>query len=144
MKGKIQFSEKQSFRNTWMFYLVLVIAVLSVIGALVPIWTNPGDIEAIIGMLIAGIVCLGLVFMLGFSKLETIIDDKAIYYRFPPFVNREQRIDKGDVSELYVRKYQPIWEYGGWGYRIRPGKGKALNVSGNMGLQVIKINGKAL
>ena len=95
-------------------------------------------------MIIVVIICRGLVLLLGRSKLETVIDDRAVYYRFPPFVNREHRLTQEDISEIYVRKYRPIWEYGGWGYRIRPGKGKALNVSGNIGLQIILKNGKAL
>ena len=144
MKGKIQYKESQSFRNTWMFYVVMGVAGLSMAGAMIPLWAKPGENEVIIAMIIVVIVCLGLVLLLGLAKLETVIDDRAVYYRFPPFVNREHRLTQEDISEIYVRKYRPIWEYGGWGYRIRPGKGKALNVSGNIGLQIILKNGKAL
>ena len=44
---------------------------------------------------------------------------------------------------MEVRRYSPILEYGGWGYR--PGRKKlALNVSGNQGLEIKFRNGRKL
>jgi hypothetical protein len=65
-----------------------------------------------------------------------------------------------DIENAYPRKYNPILEYGGWGYRagwgvnlgtkIRVGigsksgfrKGTAYNMRGNIGLQLELKNGK--
>jgi hypothetical protein len=47
--------------------------------------------------------------------------------------------------KAYIRKYNPIKDYGGWG--IRWGsfrKGNAYNMSGNMGLQLVFKDGKKL
>ncbi|WP_425392635.1 hypothetical protein [Ekhidna sp.] len=144
MKGKIQFKEEQSFIGTWMFYLVIGITTLSFIGASITIWLNETKEEGIIGLIIAGVVCGGVVVLFIYSKLYVTIDDRAIYYRYPPFVNSEHKLTQTDIKEVYVREYNPIWEYGGWGYRIRPGKGRALNVSGNQGLQLELSNGKKI
>ena len=144
MKGKIQYKEEQSFRNTWMYFVVIGVAFIALAGAVVPLWLGDGSPESLVGVVIALIVTIGLIVLFSFSKLTTIVDDKAIYYKFPPFVNTEKAITSADVKEMYVRKYRPIREYGGWGYRVRPGKGKALNVSGNEGLQIVKQNGKGL
>ncbi|MEM6644087.1 MAG: hypothetical protein AAF616_13990, partial [Bacteroidota bacterium] len=78
------------------------------------------------------------------SRLSTTIDSKALYYRFPPFVNKEKRLTGDDLQECYVRKYNPISEYGGWGYRIGIKNGKALNVAGKTGLQLVFKDGKKL
>ena len=144
MKGRILYKEVQYFRNTWIYYLIIGIAVLSLAGGFIPIIIHGGSPESIVGIFRVLLVISGLLVLFGFSKLETTIDEKTIYYRFPPFVNREQSLGKSDISEIFVRKYRPVWEYGGWGYRIRPGKGRAINVSGNIGLQIVKNNGKAL
>ena len=143
MKGKIQFKEEQSFKYTWMFYLVVGISVLAVAGTMIPLFTG-GDAEAIIGLLTASIVCIGVVALFSLSKLTTIVDDQAIYYRFPPFVNSEKRLGHRDIEQLFMRKYRPIWEYGGWGYRRRFGKGTALNIAGNKGLQIITKKGRKI
>jgi hypothetical protein len=45
------------------------------------------------------------------------------------------------VASIEVRKYSPIKEYGGWGFRYGFKNGKAYNISGNMGLQLILKNG---
>ncbi|MHC4643443.1 MAG: hypothetical protein ACYS32_17515, partial [Planctomycetota bacterium] len=50
-----------------------------------------------------------------------------------------------DLAEHYPRTYKPILEYGGWGIRCSfTGKGKAYNVSGNKGVQLVFTNGKKL
>ncbi|MCQ0110186.1 hypothetical protein JGC31_01235 [Zhouia sp. CL16] len=44
-----------------------------------------------------------------------------------------------------VIKYNPIKDYGGYGWRIGfRGKGKALNIRGNKGIQIIYKNNKKL
>ncbi|MHC4187375.1 MAG: hypothetical protein ACYSRQ_04200 [Planctomycetota bacterium] len=50
-----------------------------------------------------------------------------------------------DLKECYIRTYRPIKEYGGWGIRYGFGEsGKAYNVKGNQGLQLVFENGKRL
>jgi len=44
-----------------------------------------------------------------------------------------------EITQSYVRKYNPITEYGGWGLRWGL-KGKAYNMSGNKGIQLV-LNG---
>lgn len=144
MKGKLLFEEEQSFVNTWIFYLVIGLSVFAISGVGVSIWKDGFSSEKIAGLIIVFVVCLVIIIILGFSKLYLTIDSTTIYYRYPPFVNSEKRLTKDDVIELYVRQYKPIWEYGGWGYRVRPGKGRAMNVSGNKGLQFILKNNKQL
>ena len=144
MKKKILFKEVQSFKNTWLFYIILGMSLLSIGIAIILIFRNEGASEAIAGLAISILIVGGVVSFLLFSKLYTVIDEIAIYYRYPPFVNSEKKLTRQDIGDCYIRKYKPIWEYGGWGYRIRPGKGRALSVSGNQGLQIMLLNGKGL
>ena len=143
MKGKIQFQEEQSFVNTWMWYLVLGIGVLSVGGVAVGLFYSK-DAEGIVGLVITMITIGGVILLFATSKLYTTIDQDTIYYRYPPFVNSEKKITKEDLKELYVREYKAILEYGGYGYRFRFRSGRALNVAGNIGLQLTLKNNKRL
>ena len=144
MKGKLLFEEEQSFVGTWMWYLVIGISFLSIGGVVLSIWQAGVNSERIIGLVITSVVILAVTLLLSFAKLSVSIDSSTIYYQFPPFVNSEKALTRNDISEVYVRKYRPIWEYGGWGYRIKLGKGRAMNVAGNMGLQLILKNNKAI
>jgi hypothetical protein len=49
-----------------------------------------------------------------------------------------------DLNECFARKYRPILEYGGWGIRCGWKGGRAYNVSGNEGVQLVFKNGKRL
>lgn len=143
MKGKIHFKEEQSFVGTWMWYLVLGIAVLS-IGGIALSMTQGVDNEGIIGLILATVVTGAIILLLYTSKLYITIDQDTLYYRYPPYVNSEEEVTRQDIDEIYVRKYKPIWEYGGYGYRFRFRSGRAMNVAGNVGVQLIKKDGKRL
>jgi len=144
MKKKILFKEEQKLLNTLLFYVFLFFSVLAIAGMLIPIWLKEGTFESLALPIVPILIIISITFFFIRAKLETTIDEEAIYYRYPPFVNKEKKVSKQEVNECYVRKYKPIWEYGGWGYRVRLGKGKALNVAGNMGLQLVLSNGKGL
>ncbi|MEO9869378.1 hypothetical protein [Ekhidna sp.] len=143
MKGKLLFKEEQTFVGTWMWYLVIGISILSVGGTAVGLIYTQNN-EGVIGLIIAAIVTGGIIALFYTSKLYTSIDQDTLYYRYPPFVGSERKILKEDVKEIYVRKYKPIREYGGYGYRFRFRSGRALNVSGNEGLQLVLQNNKRI
>ncbi len=143
MKGKIIFKEEQSFVGTWMWYLVIGIAIVSVGGTIIGL-VHTTDTEGIIGLVIAALVTGGIIILFFTSRLYISIDHNRLYYRYPPFVNTEKVITRDDVKEIYVRQYKPIWEYGGWGYRFRMRSGRALNVAGNTGLQLVTKNDKRI
>jgi len=49
------------------------------------------------------------------------------------------------ISQAFIRQYQAVAEYGGWGYRnFSLGHGKALNVTGNQGIQLLFNDGSKL
>jgi hypothetical protein len=48
-----------------------------------------------------------------------------------------------EIKSANIRTYKPLMEYGGWGIRGF-GNNRALNISGNKGLQLEFKNGKKL
>ena len=71
------------------------------------------------------------------------MDERGISYRFYPFQLTTKLISWDTMHKCNTRRYKPIMEYGGWGFRIGLG-GKALNVKGNRGVQIELKNGKRL
>ena len=80
-----------------------------------------------------------------FLKLNTVIDERGILYRFSPIHRNSRLVAWKDIEKCYVKQYNPILDYGGWGYKfIGRGKGLAYNVKGNKGIQIEYKNGKKL
>jgi hypothetical protein len=76
-------------------------------------------------------------------QLETEVRTDGVFIRYFPFHLRASWFSAQELSECYARQYRPILEYGGWG--IRYGwKGRAYNVSGNKGVQLVFTNGRRL
>ncbi len=142
------YSEKQNFRSWWLWTLIgvvdAIIAYAIVLQLIMgtPIGTHPAPDGLLI---VLSLLLLSINLLVWSSELELRLDAQGVSFRYPPFIRRERNIDYGEISELYVRQYSPIVEYGGWGYRMGlMGKGKALNVKGNQGLQIVFSDGKKL
>jgi hypothetical protein len=96
---------------------------------------------------VSGVVILLLIALLLFIlKLKTRIDDIGIYYQFYPIHFTYRVITWNEITTCYVRNYNAIFEYGGWGFKssLRRKKGKSFTVKGKIGLQLELKNGKKL
>lgn len=144
--SKALFTEKQRFRQIWLIVLLLGIAGVMVWGFVqqiifgIPFGNNPAPDWMMYLMVLIPISIFGFFFSL---TLHTRVDKNGVSFRFFP-VHRNDRLIKWEsIKRVYVRKYKPIAEYGGWGFR-RGRSGIAYNTSGNMGLQIVLQDGKKI
>lgn len=93
-------------------------------------------------MLISSVVVVFVAVLFYFTKLETRLDETGITIRFFPFQRVYYYVKWEELESVQVRKYKPIMEYGGWGLRYSFRNGKAYNISGNQGLQLVLKSGK--
>jgi len=148
-EAELIYREEQRF-SLWLRWLVALLMALAVplsIFSLIKIPSEQGSpgILPIIILTIAGIfvpIAIAVLFLL--LNLETEVRPDGLYVRYFPFHINFKRFAVEDLSEYYARQYRPILEYGGWGVRCSLRKGKAYNVSGNRGVQLVFKNGKRL
>jgi len=143
------FREEQRFA-LWLRWLVVLSMVwippLSIFPLTkTPPEQSPNEILPAILLIVAGVfVPLTIAALFWLLKLETEVRPDGLYVRYYPFHIHFKRFTPDDLSEFYARKYKPIREYGGWGIRCGFGKGKAYNVSGDKGVQLVFKSGKRL
>jgi len=148
MKQDVSFTEQQWLRQKWLWILMFGINLLIFYGFIQqivfdkPYGTQPtSDLGITLVLLLMTVTTMLLLSI----RLDTEVDKDGIKYRYFPFHLTTKAISWDDVSKAYIRKYNPIMEYGGWGIRWGTyGKGNAYNVAGNMGLQLVLKNGKKL
>ena len=143
------YREEQRFGSwlRWLIALLMALAVPFSIFSLTKIPSEQGssDILPILTLIIVGIcVPIAVALLFWVLKLETEVRSDGLYIRFFPAHIHFKRFGVEDLSECYARKYKPLLEYGGWGIRCSLRKGKAYNVSGNKGVQLVFISGKQL
>ena len=141
------FIEEQRFNQTWIIVLILVSAFVPV-GIVFGTYIKDAnsfsnwELFSILSLIIGA---SGLIFLF---KLTTRIDEKGIHYKFFPFHWRFKTIYWENISHAHVRTYDALTEYGGWGLKggvlWKRHKGTAINVSGNIGIQLELKNGKKL
>jgi hypothetical protein len=134
MKSNLLFSEKQRFNQWWLWAFLIGINLLFVYVALF----QPNIILTLSFVFTLILTLLFLIF-----RLETHISEEKIYVRLYPLQLKYKEYKWSEISKCSIRQYSPIGEYGGWGLRGF-GKNKAINISGNLGLQLDFINNKKL
>ena len=131
----------------WLVYLSMGLSVAITIFALAKESAgenSQASWEIFLGVLVGIGVPLIITALFLLLKLETEVKSDGLYVRFFPFHIHFKRFGREDLSEYYARQYKPIREYGGWGIRYSLRNGKAYNVSGNKGVQLVLSSGKKL
>ena len=144
------FREVQAF-GSWLRSLLVVLMAVSVAIFSIALWetiTNPETPDILVPVLlsiVAMAIPIAVTILFFILKLETEVRTDALYVRFYPMHIRYKKFTTDNLQQHYARRYRPILEYGGWGIRCSfTGKGKAYNVSGNKGVQLVLTNGKKL
>ena len=142
MGSTILFSEKQRFRQIWIWLFLLVLDGFFLFKLFnYPAHSQPFNKD----FLPPAIVTLLITFLFGVIRLDTQIRQDGVYVRFFPVRVNFRKYPWEDIEKIFVRKYSPLGEYGGWGIRFSlSGKGRALNTSGNKGIQIIFSNNRKL
>lgn len=144
MKEEVLFEEEQRFKQRWIDVLLLFVAIILLIVFFITAFSKQDDSkEASLILLLAMAVTFLIGLLLKTTRLITQIRSSGIYVRFPPLLSSFREYQWNDIQEIYLRKYNSLGEYGGWGVRFGL-KGRAFNVSGNIGLQIVFKDGSRL
>lgn len=145
---KILFREKQSFRQWWLWSILILLNAFSIFAAIrqltggKPVGDNPLSNTGILFVTSMVILLTSFIYSL---RLETQIGKDGIHVRFYPFHLSFKHFPWARISKVYVRQYSALWEYGGWGLRTNFfGRGEAFNVSGSYGIQIEFTGGRKL
>lgn len=136
------FQEEQRFTQWWLWLLnigLLSIPIYGIYKQIIlkkPFGNSP---MPDVGLILFFILMLAFNYFFWILKLKTTINEKGIEYSFYPLQLKPKTIQWNEIDNIYVRKYNPIMEYGGWG--LKPG---ARNIKGNIGIQLELKNGKKI
>lgn len=139
------FEEKQSMIRYWWIIIPLLLPVIIVVLAGIQA-TDAAEKAEIFSSLWVVLGVDGLImFLFNIMRLHNRIDRSGVSFSYTPFI-RLQQYNWQDIEKVWVRKYKPIAEFGGWGIKSinRAKKGVAYNVWGNKGLQLELKNGKKI
>lgn len=146
------FHEEQKFEQRWLWVLILLLAAatLGVFGwGLIeqfvfhrPWGDRPLSDAALVATSCTALLFVGVMIYIFYTLCLVIrLDEAGVYVRFVPFPGTVIRYV--DIMECAARTYRPLAEYGGWG--IKYGRsGKAYNISGNRGVQLVLRSGKRI
>ena len=116
----MRFEEKQKLNFWWLYILI---GIETIITLTLVTYSEAGftlnGLESIFYMPIwLPVFLFGLVYLINRSTFHFSIDENGVEYRYWPFVRRKF-ISWEVVDAAYLRKYDALGEYGGWGLRYK-------------------------
>lgn len=133
MSGGV-FNESQTYRGTWIMYLMLMTEIPMLVLVTVLLLNSAEDpSEAMLHLVIIFSIMAIAFALLMTIKLDVRLDHKGIHYKYFPFINNWRLIPKSDIISIEVIKYNPISDYGGWGLKGNKTT-KAYSIVGDMGI----------
>ena len=140
MNEKTEFYEIQRFRQWWLWLIILFVVGFSFYNLI-----ENAAYFSTSELIITSSVSVFIFLLFFFTKLETKIDELGIRVRLFPFHLQFKYFPWKNIDKAFIREYSPLMDYGGWGLRIGFfGRGRAYNISGNLGLQLVFKDGKKL
>ncbi len=150
------FQERQQFRPWWMWFSLLPCLPLlyAALGDIMFYWHGASDPSAHASgaLYVLPIWVAASYFFLFRIFLDTRIDNQGVSVKYTPFSSDFILFAWHEIDKAYVRKFNPIGEYGGWGFQKQWPRfsgsvvwGKKCNISytvwGNKGLQLVLTDG---
>ena len=138
------FKEEQRITQTWLMTLICIIVIFTTITFTKNFINDKIDFLSYLYMLSVVLIPCILIFIF---KLKTRIDETGIHYQFYPIHLKMKSILWKDIKHAETRTYHALLEYGGWGLRngfFFGKKGTAINIKGNMGIQLILNDNKKI
>lgn len=132
------FVEVQRFRQTWIWVMLgVLLGTLLFLGAFQHMQYRVSGVNwlSTSSILLMGGIWAILALLAYKAHLFTQINESGVCFQLFPFHLTLQRIDWLDIEEMYVRNYDALGEYGGWGMKYGP-YGKAYTISGQHGIQL--------
>jgi hypothetical protein len=143
----VLFREVQRFRQLWIWVVVIFLmgtswySFIQQIVSKIPFGTRPApDLVVIVMWILFGWAFPVMVYTAG---LTTEVRRDGIHIRFIPFHRQFRTMPFEAIQAYEARTYRPLKEYGGWGIRYGAA-GKAYNVSGNRGVQLVLLSGRKI
>jgi len=158
MKEELVFYERQRFTQWWLFVLLISVNILFLYGCIMQIGLGESfgnkpmsDVKLMVITAITMLITVSFFFI----RLDTVINKEGVYFRMFPFHPRFKFIPWDNISQVDVRKINPIGELGGWGIRFKlfnfGGSGisfgintQSYTLSGNKVLKLSLINNKSI
>ncbi|MCE5187335.1 MAG: DUF6141 family protein [Planctomycetaceae bacterium] len=144
-QNKLFFHETQKF-SKWVraaFILDFIVFVGIMLALFWYLRDEPFRPFLLILILAVFVIPLAILILFCLLTLETQVRSDGLYVRMFPLHLHFKKFALDEINEYYARQYKPLMEYGGWGIRYGS-HGKAYNVSGNRGLQLVFKSGKKL
>ncbi|WP_316805151.1 DUF6141 family protein [Pedobacter nototheniae] len=134
MSPEILFSESQKMGNYSLLILLGAVIILFIFLLIKGFKTKSRTylIATSFGLIVAAATILLTLNL----QLYTEIRKDGIYVKLFPLNLKFKHYGWPAISKSYVRTYSPIAEYGGWGLKGSK-HNAAINVSGNVGLQLV-------
>lgn len=136
------FKEEQQFRENWLWAIIIVaglsiIVIMFISGLSTNAFSEKSFLLGFVGLIVIETILFTLFYI---TKFETQVTEKAILYRWSPYLRNFKKISKEEIEKAELKK-GPSFERG---FKLVPGYGKAHVVNAGKGIQLVLKSSKKI
>lgn len=138
------FEETQRLGNAGfqIFYVLSSLPPFFIVGKTVNDAATEADYNEGLGALLAiTIIFVGLYFLLFRTSAQTRISSTGVQYKYWPIIYKWRTISWSEIAEIKVKKYDPLSDFGGWGFKFGRKK-TGLILGGDEAIFITRTNKK--
>src|SRR4051812_15810876 len=113
MERTTEYYETQRFTQAWVRIILVGCLLLGIIVSGILVYSTRNGVLALLPV----VICSAIFALMRSIKMVVDINEETISYQFFPFQLKKRVIQKGEISQLSIDKYDPLGDYGGWGIR---------------------------
>jgi len=141
---RVDFKETQRYPAKWLWSLSSIGILLL---AAITFWPWVFQGVSLQNLDYSTLIALGFLLLIiayfASSNLNLTLTHFGVTVRLRPWQLKPDLYPWENIAQVYIRKYDPIKEFGGWGLRAST-KGNAVSLYGNTGLQLVFKRGDTL
>jgi len=138
---RVYFTEIQKIQKLWFWVIGFDLLFVGTILTVVLSKTSSAVVEMLPPLILVVIAFSFIIWIFVSSKLITVIDREGIRYRYPVFKPKWKTISQAEIKSFSIKKYDAIFDYGGWGVKNSKKNGKSITIQGDTGLALELKNG---
>ncbi len=140
--AKVVFEETQRFDQWWIrgIFILIMLVMLRMLIRIID--AGPLNKQGMLIIVLGIVPILITTFLLFGTRLKSRIDEIGIEAVFLPFSFSRRKFKWNEIKTVEVVDYNPLKDFGGWGYKISLKGNTAMNVKGKVGIKIFLENGK--
>jgi hypothetical protein len=130
----VYYSEKSKLHKPWMFLMTLPVIILFSVLAVTQF--RDGELVNAYLSVFFLVFTVAILIFIATHRMTLWLDSEGVHFKYFPYQIKERTITWKEIEDIDTVEYDPIHDFGGWGYKRSKVYGQGYTTEGVLGLRI--------